>query len=562
MNYINISADAQYTIRPDSRAGREEGMELTLKGIQDKKAWEAAGIALPSYDVEAVAAASRKNPMWVHFGIGNIFRIFLGGICDRLLNEGLTDRGITCAETFDYDLVDMIYDPYDNLGLSVILNNDGTREIRVLGSMTEAVRADASRPECWARLKEIFENPGLQMVSFTITEKGYALRGTDGNYFPFVAKDIENGPEKPVGAMGIIAAMLAARFAAGAAPLALVSMDNCSQNGSRLRGSVLEMAGEWQKRGFLSAECVSWMSDESKVAFPWTMIDKITPRPAEQIADDLEKTGVARMQPVITGKHTYIAPFINAERAQYLVVEDSFPNGRPPLEKAGVYMTDRDTVSKSERMKVTVCLNPIHSALGPAGVMLGYDLFSDVIVDPDLRKLAERVGYAEGMEVVPDPGILSPEAFIGECLNERFPNPYLGDTCLRLCVDISQGISIRFGETIKSYCEKFGSAEKLTAIPLALALWLRYILAADDAGRPYELAPDPLNRELTEKLSGIRVGAPETVGDTLRPILSNNVIFGTDLYEAGVGEKVEEIFTELTAGPGAVRSTIRKVLAD
>ena len=268
------------------------------------------------------------------------------------------------------------------------------------------------------------------------------------------------------------------------------------------------------------------------------------------------------MQPVITGKHTYIAPFINAERAQYLVVEDSFPNGRPPLEKAGVYMTDRDTVSKSERMKVTVCLNPIHSALGPAGVMLGYDLFSDVIVDPDLRKLAERVGYAEGMEVVPDPGILSPEAFIGECLNERFPNPYLGDTCLRLCVDISQGISIRFGETIKSYCEKFGSAEKLTAIPLALALWLRYILAADDAGRPYELAPDPLNRELTEKLSGIRVGAPETVGDALRPILSNSVIFGTDLYEAGVGEKVEEIFTELTAGPGAVRSTIRKVLAD
>ena len=177
-------------------------MELTLKGIQDKTAWEAAGIALPSYDVEAVAAAARKNPMWVHFGIGNIFRIFLGGICDRLLNEGLTDRGITCAETFDYDLVDMIYDPYDNLGLSVILNGDGTREIRVLGSMAEAVRADASRPESWARLKEIFEDPGLQMVSFTITEKGYALRGTDGEYFPFVEKDLENGPEKPSGGHG------------------------------------------------------------------------------------------------------------------------------------------------------------------------------------------------------------------------------------------------------------------------------------------------------------------------------------------------------------------------
>ena len=83
----------------------------------------------------------------------------------------------------------------------------------------------------------------------------------------------------------------------------------------------------------------------------------------------------------------------------------------------------------------------------------------------------------------------------------------------------------------------------------------------DDAGKPYELASDPLNRELSEKLSGIRVGAPENVGETLRPILSNCVIFGTDLYEAGIGEKVSDIFTELAAGPGAVRGTIRKILA-
>ena len=66
---------------------------------------------------------------------------------------------------------------------------------------------------------------------------------------------------------------------------------------------------------------------------------------------------------------------------QYLVIEDSFPNGRPPLEKskAGVYMTDRDTVNKSERMKVTVCLNPVHSALGPYGCVLGYTLFLSLI---------------------------------------------------------------------------------------------------------------------------------------------------------------------------------------
>ena len=70
-----------------------------------------------------------------------------------------------------------------------------------------------------------------------------------------------------------------------------------------------------------------------------------------KIAADLEKLGVEDMQPVITGKKTYIAPFVNAEKPQYLVIEDSFPNGRPALEKGfSVYMADRNTVNLSERM--------------------------------------------------------------------------------------------------------------------------------------------------------------------------------------------------------------------
>ncbi len=70
-----------------------------------------------------------------------------------------------------------------------------------------------------------------------------------------------------------------------------------------------------------------------------------------KIAADLEKLGVEDIQPAIAGKKTYIAPFVNAEKPQYLVIEDSFPNGRPALEKGfGVYMADRNTVNLSERM--------------------------------------------------------------------------------------------------------------------------------------------------------------------------------------------------------------------
>lgn len=552
------------TIKKRYDRQKEEGevdMKLTLEGLKDRQSWEKAGITLPSYDAAAVAEATRRDPVWVHMGIGNIFRIFIGGIADQLLEEGLMDRGITCVETFDYDVVDKIYDPFDNLALSVTLHGDGTTDRKVLGSLTEAIKAQSSDERQWERMKEIFQNPGLQLVSFTITEKGYALRNAEGAYFSFVESDIENGPDKAVSAMAVVTAMLLERYKSGKAPLALVSMDNCSKNGSRLRGSVLEMAEEWKKRGFVEEDFIAYVSDETKVSFPWTMIDKITPRPSEKIAEELEAAGVENMQPVITSKKTYIAPFINAEGPQYLVVEDSFPNGRPALEKAGVYVTDRDTVNKSERMKVTVCLNPIHTALGPYGCMLGYELFADEMKDPDMLELARQVGYVEGMAVVPDPVILSPKAFLDELMEERFPNPYLGDTTQRLAVDVSQGIGIRFGETIKSYMEKYGDAKMLKAIPVAIAGWVRYLLALDDEGKSIELAPDPMVPELREQMSTIVYGEPESLKDQLKGILSNEVIFGVNLYEAGIGEKIEQIIREEIAGPGSIRKTVQKYLA-
>lgn len=535
-------------------------MKLTRAGIKDRAAWEKAGITLPGYDVEAVSEKAKKEPVWVHFGIGNIFRVFIGGIADGLLEEGVMDRGITCVETFDYDVVDKIYQPYDNLGLNVILHGNGTREYKVIGSLAEAVKAQASDPEQWKRLKEIFASSSLQLVSFTITEKGYALHRADGTWLPYVAADIQNGPEKATGAMAVLAAMLYVRYQVGKYPLALVSMDNCSQNGAKLRESVLTMAEEWKKAGYVDEGFVSYVSDEDTVAFPWTMIDKITPRPSERIADDLEKAGVEHMQPVITGKQTYIAPFVNAEKPQYLVIEDHFPNGRPALEKGfGVYMTDRNTVNLSERMKVTVCLNPVHSATGPLGVVLGYDLFAHMLnTNEDMMKMARMVAYDEGLPVVPNPGILSPQAFVDELFNDRFPNEYLGDTNLRLAVDVSQMVGIRFGETVKAYVEKYGDASRLTAIPLGIAGWLRYLLAVDDAGNHYELAPDPMKEELTEQLKDIVVGHPETFKDQLKPILSNERLFFTDLYKDGVGEKIETMFREMIAGPGAVKATIHK----
>lgn len=532
-------------------------MKLTLNGISDCS-WANAGIEMPAYSVEQCADATRRNPHWVHFGAGNIFRMFLCSIADRLLDAGDIGTGIICVETFDREIIDAIYRPHDNLSLAVTLNGDGSTRMRVIGSVAEAIAASDTTRD---RLCDIFANPELQMVTFTITEKGYALRDASGQVFPSVLADIEAGPDRACSVMPLLVSLLLARFRAGRGPLALVSMDNVSHNGDKLRDAILEIANAWASRGYVDRAFLAYLED-GMITYPLMMIDKITPRPDESIRARLESLGISGMDIRITERKTYIAPFVNAEGPEYLVVEDRFPNGRPTLEKAGVYMTDREKVNAAERMKVTVCLNPIHTALAPYGCLLGLPRFSDVIRDPELHMLAHRVGYMEGMPVVKDPGILSPEAFLKECLEVRFPNPYIPDTPQRIVVDTSQMVGIRFGETIREYVKRDGHARSLIGIPLAIAGWFRYMLAVDDAGKSYELSPDPMNETVARALCDVRVGNPETYTGQLRPFLSNPAIFGSDLYAAGIGERIEALFREEIRGPGTVRNTLISTLRE
>ena len=535
-------------------------MKLNREALKDAAAWQAKGIEVPKYDIAAVAENTKKSPVWVHFGVGNIFRIFIGGIADTLIEEGLSDKGIICAETFDYDIINKIYDPYDNLVLAVTLKADGSTSKKVLGSLSEAIPASCKDKTSWDRLKTVFTDAGLQMISFTVTEKGYALKGSDGEYLPFVKPDLDNGPEAPNTAMAVVTALLFERYKNGSMPLAVVSMDNCSHNGEKLQNAVVTMAGEWLARGLVDKGFMDYIQDENKISFPWSMIDKITPRPSTEIADALEADGIESMQPVITAKNTYIAPFVNAEGPQYLVIEDKFPNGRPALEKAGVYLTDRNTVNEVERMKVTTCLNPLHTALAVYGCTLGYTSIASEMQDAELTKLVNGIGPEEGMKVVCDPVILSPEAFVKEVIEQRLPNKFIPDTPQRIACDTSQKVGIRYGETIKSYVERFGSAKELKYVPLALAGWLRYLLGVDDNGNEMELSPDPMLSQMQEALQGITLGNPDSIGDKLKPVLSNAHIFGTDLYAAGIGEKIEALFAEEIAGAGAVRATLKKYL--
>ena len=151
---------------------------------------------------------------------------------------------------------------------------------------------------------------------------------------------------------------------------------------------------------------------------------------------------------IVTEKHTYTAPFVNAEETEYLVIEDKYTNGRPPMEKGGVLYADRETVDKVEKMKVCTCLNPLHTAMSIYGCMLDYTLISAEMKDEDICGLITKMGYIEAMPVVVDPGVLKPADFIGAVLTKRLPNPFMPDAPQRIATDTSQKLPIRFGETL------------------------------------------------------------------------------------------------------------------
>jgi len=536
-------------------------MELNLKTIvENKKFWENKNYKLPKFNVNEVHEITKHSPQWVHFGAGNIFRAFPASICQNLLNEGLISSGIITAEGYDYEIVEKCMRKYDNLTINVTLKSDGTVDKEIIASITESLCMNNAKHKDMERLREIFRTGSLKLASFTITEKGYNLKDKNGNFLKSVENDFKNPPSMAESYIGKVASLCFERFKFEKLPLTLLSMDNCSNNGIRLENAILEFAENWVKNGFVEKSFIKYISEE--VSFPCSMIDKITPRPSEKVLEILKNDDIANIEPFVTEKNTYIAPFVNGEETEYLIIENNFKNGKIPMDKShkkGVIFTDRETVDKAEKMKVCTCLNPLHTALAVFGCLLSYTKISEEMKNQSLVKLITNMSRQESLPVVVNPGIINPEEFLSEVINVRFPNDFMPDSPQRIACDTSQKLSVRFGETIKAYVnsKKF-HINDLKYIPLVIAGWIRYLMGYDDDGKKFELSPDPYIENLRPVVDKLCFGKSDNAKEVISEIISNESIFGLNLMETPLYEKILGYFIELNSGKNSVADTLKK----
>lgn len=533
-------------------------MSLALNpGACDRfEEFSAAGFRVPKFDPRVMREKTNAVPTWVHLGAGNFFRSVHAVVAQAMLDGG-HETGIILANLRDRTVVENSRRS-DDLFVNVVMNADGSIDPALIASVAESVQLASDADADWDRISTVFRQPSLQLVTLTITEKGYQTVDPSGGALPEIADDVARGPARNRTAIPALTSLLHTRFQAGGAPIALMSTDNFSENGDRLAQAVRSIADLWVASGQAPAEFADYVSDRQRVAYPSTMVDRITPAPSAAVAEQLAECGLIGAEIHERSGGGPLASFSNTENTSYLVVEDTFPNGRPPFELAGVLLGDRELVSRADRMKVCTCLNPLHTAMAVVGCLLGFTRISHMMNDGDITALIEGIGRAEGLPVVDTPSGLDPETFLTEVIEVRLPNPGLPDSPQRIATDTSQKLGIRFGETIRRHVDA-GDAQRLTWIPFAIAAWIRYLLGVDDDLAPFERSPDPLLPAIDKRLADISIDDPDTASNA-RELLADASIFGVDLVSAGIAPRIEEHLHAMLTGAGAVRRTLHRLV--
>ncbi|KEP68946.1 D-mannonate oxidoreductase [Thioclava dalianensis] len=469
---------------------------------------------LPGYDPSAHGTGI------VHLGLGAFHRAHQAVYTDAALAAEGGDWRIIGVSLRSVEIVEAL--SAQNGLYTVIERDDAASTGRVIGAISKALSGAGGGAEILRALSD----PSTRIVSLSVTEKAYGISRdayqADPSH-PAVAADLAH-PETPSGVLGLLSAALRARRAAGHDPFTVLCCDNLPDNGAMLRGGVISFTEHHDP------ELAQWIADT--VAFPSTMVDRITPAATDEtLADAL----------ALTGCEDHAA--IETEPFSQWVIEDHFPTGRPAWEAGGALFVE--DVRPYELMKLRL-LNGAHSMLAYAGFLAGCDYVRDVMARPDLARLIARQMDAAAATLPPLDAI-DLQAYRDQLL-ARFANRAIAHRTAQIAMDGTQKLPQRiFAPAV----DTLRAGGDLSAFAFATAVWMRYALGRHEDGTSYTLN-DPRGEEITAALKDKTEAAAISRALHALPGLVPNSLSDSPKWRGAVEQKLTTLLQD------GVEAAIRK----
>ena len=444
-----------------------------------------APVAAPTYDRSTLTAGI------IHFGVGAFHRAHQAMYLDTLMNQGKAADWAICGMGVmpaDAHMRDVLKES-DGLYTLVAKNPDGTRDVRIIGSIIDYVFA----PDDPAAAVERLADPAIRIVSLTITEGGYNFHPVTGEFDlgdAAVQADLAD-PTRPSTVFGLVCAGLKLRRDRGLTPFTVMSCDNIQGN-----GHVAEQMFSTYARA-LDPEFAAWMA--THVPFPNSMVDRITPS-----TTDADRADVLASYDLTDGW-----PVVCEDFCQW-VLEDTFADGRPPYEDAGVQVVK--DVAPYELMKLRL-LNASHQGLCYFGYLAGYRAVHDVARNPLFARFLLRYMDEEATPTLsPLPGV--DLAAYKHKLIDRFSNEHVADTVARLCAESSDRIPKWLMPVVRDNLASGGAVDLSVAI---VASWARYAEGTDEQGEPIAIV---------DRLAGTLTPIAVQNRQTIDAFIANREVFG------------------------------------
>lgn len=454
-----------------------------------------AQVATPAYDRTQVTCGI------VHLGLGAFHRAHQAYYTDQVLADDLT-WGIIGAGVISREMQEALT-PQEGLYTLAQSSIDG-EALRVIGSVIEVLGGTEDAEKLLAKMAHM----STRIVSITVTEKGYFLDPATGalrvDAAP-IAADLQT-PEAPKTVPGLIVAALRARWQNQQTPFTVMSCDNLANNGVLVKRAVLAYAS------LIDKDLAAWI--EKEVAFPCTMVDRITPATTDaDRARISEKIGLQDHWPVVT------------EQFSQWVIEEHFTQGRPAWEKGGaIFSTD---IESWEMMKLR-CLNGAHSTLSYMGQMLGCQTVAEAMSNSTISSYIDSL-WQEIIPTFKAPDGADPQAYV-KLLKTRFQNPSLRHLTAQIAMDGSQKLPLRLLAPLRYWLEQNKTAPFIEG---ALAAWMLYVTKTVKQGGA-EALKDPMAAQIAQCVNKASADSACVVS----ALMSLTAIFGDLKDDAALRERI------------------------